>query len=1024
MEKCLYNFFYKTKGVISVFLVIVLVPIVTACCLYVDSSRIRLAHSVIESSGDLALNTVLSNFDADLAEIYGLMASAQNDNEIKNNAKEYFKKSMVSQGLEETYADEFSNIMSGLLVGESFDTVNDLLGIVTNNVEISPVSGGNLSNPTILKQQIVEFMKYRGPVEGASELWEKFSEIKNSVDDSKEIAKLTEDANEYYENESDALKALEKAYGYLLDYNDIHNNQPGTFHTISGISENYINEIKDKITSDKNSSIYDQYRKWHRYYVMDLCTYTKYNPNQTAFNKPTIKTPDQVEITNVEKISLNQLKTKIDGLQTAYGYYNTYANKLDNLNVALPYKSRITYDNQYWIQMQKQLDSENLLQNFLKRYDGNNQNSLAYKIADIEAHSEKFSSSELDENAVLPDDANNSSEQSYNDCISNMGLIVRNEYPNTTFQSIISNVSRICNQNQSIVNNEKIEVTNGVYNTQKKLNDYKSDLSGAQAYLALAYNELNNAKTAIEKMNTSFYTWKNDYDASNDRVKNTDEIKQQYQEAENDIKELGITPQKIEDFRSRINNVKSLLGAVNSAINNFKYKSKAICEIKTFADFANASQIKYDEISTVKSELEQKAESTFNISFPNVANCGVTDNNNPNFMISVPDVYLWMQKKFVDEKGKMIDPRHKSSNRTDKESEYDEKVSKEENSTDDVQTDGKNNNGKDIKGLPNLPSKGNNIDSGIEVKVDGKKNISNMADAISSLFENFGDSMLEMRDDLYLLLYISNMFTYDTFESERDYEKNKNNGNEDKYARCTLTNQPMNSENNYAYCGEIEYIIYGNTNALNKSASYGTIFAIRYALDLFYAMTKFWGVQNTTGRAINTTANAIAAATSGVIPAPLTKLVIILALTGMESASDLKILRDGSPLSLLKDDSVWRWKFETDFHGESLDEIKKNNAKKSLTFQYSDYLKLILFMKLIANDTPILERTADVIQVNMAMKQDGFLMNNCHVYYQLTANCKSSIMMLALPVVQGSLKDSNIDVKTWNEYSVTMYRGY
>lgn len=1041
MEKCIYNFFNKTKGVISVFLVIILVPIVTACCLYVDSSRIKLAQSVIESSGDLALNTVLSNFDADLAEIYGLMASAQSDKEIKKNAKDYFKKSMISQGLEDTYADEFSNVMSGLLMGESFDTVNDLLGIATTNVEITPVTDGNLTNPTLMKQQIVEFMKYRGPVEGISELWENFSKIKNSVDDSKEIAKLTEDANEYYEHESDALKQLEEAYNQLLNYNDVHNSQPGTFHTISGINEDYINTIKERITSNKKGSIYSDYKKWHRDYVMDLCTYTKYNLSQKAFKKPSIKTPDSVVINNVNKISLNQLNQKIKGLQTAYSNYNTYATSLNNLNTALPYKKNTTYDIQYWIQMQNELQSSKnnyLLSKFLNRYDGNNRNSIAYKIADIEANAEKFDIAELkSESAILPVGASNSSEQSYYSCIFDQnGFIrkVRNEYrSDTTYQSIVNNVFRICNNNKASIDNEKDELTNGVSRIQKELNDYKSDMADAQRYLSLAWLALRNAKSAIEKMNTSFDTWEADYNASNNRVKNQDEIKKQYREAENDINNLGLTPDKIEVFKDRVHNVQKLIKDVDSAINNFKYKNTEIYKIKSFDAFANASLITTNDISTIKSELQKKAESTFKVSFPNVSNCGISDNNNPNFMVKPPEVYLWMQSKFVDKKGNMIDPRHKSSEREEMEDEYDTKVSKEKSSTDDVKTDGQNNSGKDIKGIDGLPSAGKDTDSGVEVKVDDKKNISNMSDAVGNLFNGFAGSLgetledlaIETRDDLYLLLYISNMFTYDTFESEKKYEKEQNGGTEDKYARYTLTNHPMNAENNYAYCGEIEYIIYGNTNSLNKAASYGTIFAIRYALDLLYAMTNFWSATKTiTGGTIDAFATGIQTATAGVIPAPLTKLIVILALTGMEAANDLKILREGNPLALLKDDDVWYWQFRSSDFGEGNNDIKDNNRKKDLTFQYSDYLKLILMMKLIANDTPILKRTADVIQVNMDKKQSGFKMSNCHVYYQLTANCKNSIMMLALPVVQGSLKDSNIDVKNWNEYSITMYRGY
>lgn len=1042
MEKHIYNFFYKTKGVISTFLVIVLVPIVTACCLYVDSCRILLAKSVIESSGDLALNTVLSNFDGELADLYGFMASAQNDDEIKKNAKEYFKKSMISQGLEEPYADRLSQSLSNVVVGEEFSSVDDLLGIETTSVEITPISNGNLANPTIIKQQIVEFMKYRGPIDGVTILWEKFQNIRNNALNSKEIAKITEDANEYYEHESDALKALEKAYKHILEYNDINSriSSPEHVNFNAGISESYIDDIVNKLTN-KNDGYYADYKKWHRYYVFDLCTYKTFNPNKTTFKKRNVVTYDEKYIKSIENkvgdnVSLNTIKTQlggtetqIGGLQKAYKECIGYANTLASLNEQNIYKSGKTYDTQYWIQMEKQLKTDNLMNLYLRRVSGKtangniNTDSIVYKMAYIKAASEKLSESELEKNESLPYDATTFRVQSYKDAIDHWEQLVQNVFPTNDYNTIANYVERFCEHNQTSVNNELTNVSQGVENVSKELEHYHNDFATANSHLYLASLYLDDAKKALGKMKTSFGEWQEDYNSSRSQVKNEKNIKQQYEEAQETIEKLGIDKESVERFENRVNYVGTLMNSVVTAIDNLKYGSSAIRNIENFDNFKNASGVSYDKISMLKDELNQLNSTSFNIVIPDVSGCKVNDDNFPNFNSgNNNEVYLWMTKKFDN-------PKVKKPEREEKEKEYDEKVDDEEDSTSDVDTGGNESSGKDIineyESVDRLPSKIAKAakDNGIDVKKNDTSNISNMADSVAGLIKDIGDSAIAARDKLYVMLYIMEMFSYDTYEKEKDYKKNKNNGNEGKFERCTLTNIPINSKNNYAYGSEIEYIIYGNSNSKNKVASYGTIFAIRYALNLMFALTNFWSGSNGTAASIAGTATSIAAATSGVIPEPLTKLVIILGLTGLESANDIKILKEGRPLSIYKNSDFKDWKYTLPVKNND-NAVKKANENADVNLQYSEYLALILLLKLITNEKPILLRISDVVQTNMHLRQSGFMMSKCNVYYQLTADCKSSIMMLAIPIVQSSLKSSNIKVKNFNEFSITLYRGY
>ena len=68
----------NNRGAVSIFLILVLVPCIAISCIFVDVSRVELSKSSAEASADLALNTLLTNYDADLSEYYGLIGSCQN----------------------------------------------------------------------------------------------------------------------------------------------------------------------------------------------------------------------------------------------------------------------------------------------------------------------------------------------------------------------------------------------------------------------------------------------------------------------------------------------------------------------------------------------------------------------------------------------------------------------------------------------------------------------------------------------------------------------------------------------------------------------------------------------------------------------------------------------------------------------------------------------------------------------------------------------------------------------------------
>ena len=79
----------NAKGAVSIFLVIVLVPMLTFSALFVDYGKVKLAKGVAESAGDLTLNTALTDYDTKLKDMYGLFATSQNTDELYDKLEDY-----------------------------------------------------------------------------------------------------------------------------------------------------------------------------------------------------------------------------------------------------------------------------------------------------------------------------------------------------------------------------------------------------------------------------------------------------------------------------------------------------------------------------------------------------------------------------------------------------------------------------------------------------------------------------------------------------------------------------------------------------------------------------------------------------------------------------------------------------------------------------------------------------------------------------------------------------------------------
>ena len=61
----MYGFSKRERGAVSVFLVIILVPCMLVASIFVDVGRVYLSKSMAESAADMALNSLMTQYDAD-----------------------------------------------------------------------------------------------------------------------------------------------------------------------------------------------------------------------------------------------------------------------------------------------------------------------------------------------------------------------------------------------------------------------------------------------------------------------------------------------------------------------------------------------------------------------------------------------------------------------------------------------------------------------------------------------------------------------------------------------------------------------------------------------------------------------------------------------------------------------------------------------------------------------------------------------------------------------------------------------
>ncbi len=333
------KFSKKTQGVISVFLILILVPTMVFSAILVDGSRMVSARAMSQEAADLAALSVLSNYNSTLKEEYGLF-SLKDSSSAETVFQESLKATLQASGLgEQSYSEQIWDIMKGALganpyLGEEFINLYDFQ---LDQSSVTPLY--TLANPEVLQNQIVEYSKYRGlyVLSERLGLLNQISDISKQVEEQKKATNAMKEKMEVDEKNKNADKNVVVVQNDIKAFNAKLAGMGGqryNFTTHLTAEMEVLAEVED--LSDETKEMAEDYNKVKG---ETQTYYTEIDPLAAALLHDHIP-PAKSEVENAIK-GLNDFIGKYSGsdnetvkelVEDARNHVKAYQKTLDDLN--------------------------------------------------------------------------------------------------------------------------------------------------------------------------------------------------------------------------------------------------------------------------------------------------------------------------------------------------------------------------------------------------------------------------------------------------------------------------------------------------------------------------------------------------------------------------------------------------------------------------------------------------------------------------------------------------------------------
>lgn len=912
----------RCKGAVTIFLVIILVPMLTCSAFFVDVSRISLARGVAASAGDLALNTALTQYDTQLKELYGLFATTQDHEKLLDELKAFYNKSIISYGVGAGEAGALTaQIMAQLRDLPQGDSgADDILNMKLGDFKGYIPPDGSLANPDVLERQIVEFMKYRTPINTGL----RFLSALNSFNNVSKETKLVDQRQSYFKEEERLNKKLRETWKNLSQYNDL------VYQFIGRVAnDGFFAGLESKFREFHVRTIMDVYETQIAAETPLLLTKRPYRLTDGKGN------PVESETWELEcwgekynsfvslypggydagrRPSIIQMQLLMNDMRGVYSDKKIADIKTSLASLGLPKSSAIGkefYDIQYVAQLYKgQLSPESLRQYIkngpLDRYRKYQDFAVAMLWADDESLG--FSVEVEGGGRTVPAAEFAASIKDYYEQDMRM---TRDAFQ--PLAELTTNIRILGRTERSSLNKEIKEVTWKAKMYQEKFEDAVDYLQKAADALKDVYDSLNGG-ALIQKREE----WRH---SSEDPALSLSSLAEQDKADIKDIKDTYDKDQ-VAELYNRVESLRKRMAQVLEQINQFRYAGEFVGDITGYDEGGNKflSLIRRelgDEYFHNRSKLEKPLREGAESSFDGLFEAPVIDfswMSDPKTGLSLfgsyqPVFYQYLYRKHSDPKELNETKRH-CTFRTDKDEEGEklkesmkktgENETKKEKEKAVTEREDPEKTGESLSET-SLPSKTKGVPSSATASGEysndsdnvAKSTSTGLAGMFSGVAEILSGSSEDLRDAYYVTDYLLSMFSFDTIQNE--HTEKKLDGKPQ-----TLRNHLINEVNNYHYDREIEYILYGGTGSANVTHAYSSIFAIRFGLNVIFAFSDM--ETNTFALSI---ATPISAASWGVLPVPLVQASIQILLALIQSAIDLGNLARGKAVPLFHKKDSW-----------------------------------------------------------------------------------------------------------------------
>jgi hypothetical protein len=912
---------------------IILLPTMTFVGLIVDSARVDLSRALVESAGELTTNAALANYDTVLKDVYGLFAMSQSaddpDAALQENLERYFKNTLQAHDLLESGDGELQSELLGQLqdifAKSGAQSRDSLLDVGYEAFNAKYVDGSSLANPKILKSQIVEFMKYRGP-----------ASIGLSILDSLSIFKKTNAQGEVTNQKlkvDEALGDLGEASGKFYDAIATYDERVEAYRQAEAAFESRMGEIRSKLQAANETII--------RYLLMsvdtgDLTHVKKRTVPVTNDEGEEIGTRDVYSLqASGESVSVTgrtdaeyraQLTDIVGGRDAAErSLYATLSGEIGNLNAYVSagdipkinrifsaYKSYAEYLKKV-VKLQGKLENpesaessvQSVLQDMyaiseaVKAQVNNYKHMIDQKRAEVNEAvvyaTHEIVTFDAAQKAIAEEKVRESK------FLKLLGGADAISYAIEQGEKVIEELKKVVKENN------QLDVGNKAYASESSGNGGKDD----------------------------FYATMNSTYEKNKAMFKEDDIVEIIRQLQAGRDYLGQVRELVDGYSFYGKSMEEkACDTVDKAIDAVKAKEDVMALARRYGEGTLSSAAVttecggfFDQYVVAKVRLPAKSGTVYLKKISESVDGHVV----PSFYIYLVSNYGYKKDEDTSADKKMGDNIKSSASDLNKQG-------KEEAA---LKTDGVQYSVDIFANSPSVSggeSPGDFEDVDKDDKKGASQQFSNMQGAASDILGVLGGVLEDARDNILVSEYVFQNFSYYTCEKEEDF---------DPANYKTLTNVKISGENNAIYRTEIEYILFGNQGNKEKKFLWFTtksatgpesnvavakqyIFAIRFLFNSIYALTDKKIDAQTLPPAMT-----IQAATCGVFPYQLAQVVMKLALSLAESTIDLSDLMDGQKVPLLKSADTWHCSLDgliNKLREEAVDNIKETIERKGTEY--------------------------------------------------------------------------------------------